>query len=846
MKHESVMFQFDPGRTLTDAACRGKACLALALAAIIATGCASGSYIAYKISPDYPKDKPGEGELPGLKNPVTVFIDSAGVPHIEALDEEDLLRAVGYMQGRARFFEMDILRRFARGRLSELVGDQPILGSSTVEFDLAMRGWGFDRQSEEDAAALDAEMKRLMEAYTDGVNRALVRYRPIEYRLLRVEPEPWKAGDIFAVGRLTAWSVTHNWQQEAVRLLLALYGGIDRSEKIYPNDWWRGPVSIKSEAPKREMPPAIAPELRTMFPPRPPVRSAPPPQGIGMRTAAAATASIEAASNSWVISGALSASGKPMTANDPHMTHMLPSILFQQHMKCPGLDAIGATVPGLPYPVFGHNASVSWGVTSAVGDVVDLYIEKSSASSPDEYETPAGPKKFEKSEETIKVRDGDRFYKRTFRIRRTVHGPALNDMYPGLFPDWAPVVALRWDTTGAAGSMTAMSRALRAADVRSFRKEMLSVVTPVSAFTAADSSGNIAIFATGSLPLRKGHLGTFPVPGWLPAYEWSGMVKPEDMPVAVSADGFFAHGNNLMEEPDRGRVFINADSAPSYRLERISELIQAKKNHDWRSMAEIQKDVFLFRGKRIAPAMISDLGSFNDLTMTEKAALDVLKAWDFHAAPESPGPVVFFLTYREAIIEAMGDELDRNGIEFMLSQRYSTNVADQWFEDTDHVVWDDRLSFATEKRRDAVRAAFRRAVAQASTAQGPDPNKWRWGALHDMHFKHLFGSKRAIAGFFNLPQSEAGGALDSVWKSHFDLGHPETPFRAMAGPAYRQVVDMADTAHGHWIIDTGSSGWAGSPNYGDQHLLWKRGELIPMLYDWKEIAAGAKAVMTLR
>ncbi len=207
---------------------------------------------------------------------------------------------------------------------------------------------------------------------------------------------------------------------------------------------------------------------------------------------------------------------------------------------------------------------------------------------------------------------------------------------------------------------------------------------------------------------------------------------------------------------------------------------------------------------------------------------------------------MFFVTYRDSVTHALRDEFEERGLEFVMAQRYSTNVADLWFDQEDHPVWEDRSTAAVEKRKDVLIGSFKRAVARLADEQGSDPLRWRWGEIHDLQIRHLFGSEKAIAGFVNLPRTEAAGGLDSVWKSHFDLGNPKAPFRTMAGPAYRQVIDLADMDHGQWLIDTGSSGWPGSPHYGDRHELWKQGQYLPMVSSWPEIRATAEAVITLR
>ncbi|MHB8872832.1 MAG: penicillin acylase family protein, partial [Myxococcaceae bacterium] len=216
----------------------------------------------------------------------------------------------------------------------------------------------------------------------------------------------------------------------------------------------------------------------------------------------------------------------------------------------------------------------------------------------------------------------------------------------------------------------------------------------------------------------------------------------------------------------------------------------------------------------------------------DREALVLLRRWDYQAKASSTAAAIFWVTYRRAVLDAVDDELSLAGRNFFMSQRYSTNVADGWFDRADHPVWDRRGTPAGETRTTLVREAFARAVDELSEAQGSRPLTWRWGKLHFTEPKHAFGGKAALAGLVNLERTEVGGALDSIWKSHFEMGDEAHPFRAMAGPVYRMVVDLSDLSHGKWVVDTGASGWPGSPHYGDQYPLWKKGELAPMPFDW--------------
>lgn len=811
--------------------------------AMLGWGCAAWSYLGYRISPDYPGVESGTVELDGLEAPVRVVFDDLGVPHVDAASEHDLLRTVGYLHGRERFFQMDTVRRYARGRLSELVGERRVPLGSTVDLDRAMRSWGFDHSCQREAEELEPGIRALMTAYTEGVNAALARHPPIEYRLLGVEPEPWTIADSFAVGSMIAWGITHNWRQELCRLLLALHGGIERAERIYPNRPWPGDTSLHPQGDPHPLPPAVVPEMRTMF--ARPLRAEPPPAG---RTAAGPVLPLPefiGASNGWVIGGARSASGASMLVNDPHLPHMLPSIMFQQHVRCPAYEVIGVTVAGLPYVLIGHNRKVAWGMTSAVADVLDLYIERPDPNDPGRVLGPAGPEPLEQDEVIIRIRDGSDLRVKRLTVRRTRRGPVLNDMFPGLLPDAAPLVTIRGGRLGAGASMQSLGRAAAAGTVGELRAAMLGMASPINVVQAADTSGAVTLFATGEVPQRPNHLGTFPVPAWVPAYQWGPVIAQSQMPHATGGPGdFFAHANNLMFDPARAPVLFQVDSGPSYRRDRIVQLIEATPEHTIDSHAAIQGDVLLLRAGRVLPKMLDDLRGLRGRMPCEERSLWELHNWDLRAGADAVAATVFFTTYRRAIILAVEDEVDRPALEYLLSERYFTNAADGWYDDPHHPVWDDLRTDGTETRADVVRAAFRQAVGWLRvTLGGEGPAEWRWGRLHDMVPRHAFGGKVPA---FNLPRWEAPGGLDSVWKAHFDLGHPRTPFRANYGPVFRMIVDLADMDHAHWIIDTGASGWPGSPHYDDQHAVWKRLDLAPMVMDWDELTSTAAAVMTLK
>lgn len=824
---------------MTPPALRRGALVALGLTALFHAACPACSYLSYRLSPDYPRDESATVDLPGLGQPVKVYLDSLGIPHLEAHSEADLLRAVGFVHGRDRFFAMDLMRRIAQGRVSELVGEQPFLGDTTVDFDLAMLGWGLGEAARADAERVAAPMRALLQGYADGVNAACEIYEPIEYRLLGVEPEPWRIEDSFALGRLNAWSISANWRAELSRLLFALHGGVDRGQAIYPNEPGLGAASLGPETEPRPLPPAFAPELREVLPSRG-VSSGRPVGGAREATTLSAFAFSAGASNSWAVGGGRTRSGMPMTANDPHLLLMAPAMFYQMHLKAPGLDVIGYTTPGLPYVIAGHNRHLSWGTTAAVADVVDLYVERLDSC---RALGPEGWYPLETREVVVRVR-GAKPEERRFAIRRTRHGPLLNDFQPKLLPEGAPAVAVRWAFTDASASFEALARANRARTVVELRDALAGLPGPIDAWTAADTEGSVALFVNGQVPRRR-HLGTFPAPGWLAEYDWDGMVPAGEMPFAQEgADGLLAHANNSLRDPRRARVLLGADAGPRFRYQRIRQLLEQSGAHDAESFARIQTDTLSLHGGRGASLLAADLAAL-EADPIEAKARAILSRWAGECAESSAGAAVYFVTWRNLAIAALEDELDDRGLEFVLSDPFLVARLDDWLEDPEQPVWDDRRTSRVERRADLAREAFRKAVAQLVNEQGPSPQAWRWGRVHVRQIAHPLGSVERLAGLVNLPQEPASGAVDSVWKSQFDLGNPSAPFRPMGGPVVRLIVDLADLDDARWVLSTGASGWPASPHYADQHRLWARGQLAKMLFSWDDIRREARALITL-
>lgn len=824
---------------------RRTAALLLAIAIAAGTSCAASRLINYKVSPDHPRgDRDETLALPGLVDAVTVRFDEAGIPYVFATNDMDLTRALGYLHGRERFFQMDGLRRYARGRIAELIGDQPFGAVTSVQQDARMRAWGIEEAVVAEAAALDAPWRARLQAYADGVNAAVERHLPLEHRLLDVPAEPWTIEDSLAVGLLQAWSLTTNWQQEASRLVLAWWGGLERMQRIYPPEAPADELTFPAAGFLRTLPPAVSKELRAIFP------GQPPPVDKGGKDVDLLELSYAplrgGASNAWAVAGDRTASGKPIVAGDPHLQHMLPGLMFPSGLRTPAMEVAGFTVPGLPVLLIGHDRKVAWSLTAAGADGADLYVERPDPARPDHVMVPGGGYEPLRSVPLfVKVRTAKGMETRVVTVRASRHGVLLNDLYPDVMPAGLPPVALQWVKEGSVGTLKALDGMARASTVGQVREALRDWTVPGQVITTGDDSGSIGVFLAGRFPVRTAHRGTFPVPGWTAEDDWKAFVDPDRLPGGESRTGFLAHANNVVMDPLSGPSVVQVEAAPPHRHRRIVELLSAADRLTPDLVADVQVDTTLLQARRVAPRMLEDLVAQRDDDPVMTEAFEALRHWDCRATEDSPAATLYHLTFREAAFQALEDEADRAGVIFVLSNGWGSGAIDAWFEDPRHPVWDDRRTPQVETRADVVQAAFGRAVERLKKRFGPHVEKWAWGQVHRQRFQHAFGDVSSLKSYVNLPDQPAAGGQDSVWKSQFWMGRRGDDFTVVSGPVLRMVVDLADVDHGRWVVDTGVSGWPGSPHYGDQNALWRKGKSLPMRFSPDEIRDATKGVLTL-
>ncbi|MFI6508542.1 penicillin acylase family protein [Streptosporangium sp. NPDC050855] len=820
----------------------------------------------------------GELTVDGLTAKVTVYRDGTGIPHIYADSPDDLFMAQGYVHAQDRFFEMDFRRHVTAGRLSEM------FGAATLTEDRVIRTMGWRRVAEKELPLLDERTRRYLNAYAAGVNAWMRQSggfadRSLEYVLLRTtspdyRPEPWTPVDSLAWLKAMAWDLRSNMSSEIGRALAASRLPRGRVEQLWPDYPYdtNPPIVTRGSLGERGFDQDAEPGARTTEPPRRPGERAPeptqgpverapeptlrpdgPPDGrvaTGAGALARAAAAVRAVpslmgdpsggsgigSNSWVVGGGHTRSGKPLLANDPHLSAGMPSVWYQaglhcriKNAECP-FDVTGFTFSGVPGVIIGHNDRVAWGFTNLGPDVADLYLERTRE---DSYLFMGDWKPMATRVETIKVAGGADV---RLTVRDTMHGPIISDVMkdaegtlPGMgavLGQEADAVALQWTALEPGRTADSIFALNTAQDWQQFRRAASGFEVPAQNLVYADTAGNIGYQAPGRIPVRTRGDGTWPVPGWTGEYAWRSTIPFDELPSVYNPpQGYIVTANNAVVDPDRYPHDLTRDWAYGYRSRRILDRLgRAVKDGkvDVAAMSALQQDDHNGFARFLVPRLtaVEVAGPVRD-------ALALLRGWD-HSQGAGSAPAMYFnAVWRHLLIETFNDDLPEGA---------RPDGGDRWFEVVrvmlerpDDAFWDDRATPRAETRDDMLRRAMAAAYDELTAELGPDPGDWRWGDLHSLELVHqTFGTSGIgpIEWLFNRGPFPVAGGDDAVNAAGWDV---QEDYTVGWLPSMRMVVDLADLDGSRWINLTGASGHAFHDNYWDQAPLWADGRTVPML-----------------
>ena len=711
--------------------------------------------------------------------PIEIVRDKWGVPHIYAETQDDLFFAQGYMAARDRLWQIDLWRRAATGKLSE------VLGPKSVERDrlaLLLRYRG-DWNAEWTSYAPDTW--RIATAFTEGINfyiRSRGVRRSADFRLAGYDPGLWTPNDILS--RLPALPMASNLIREVIRAQEIQHFGLPTVIKFLPVD------------------PAVPIAI---------------PNGLNLGdiTADSVTAFSEAVgaiesgspgSNNWAVSGALTVSGKPLLASDPHRAINAPSLRRTVHLVAPGWNVIGAGEPALPGVALGHNEDVAFGFTIAGIDQQDLYVEKLHAVDGDRYEYKGEWKKVEIETQRIAVK-GEK--PRAVELRYTIHGPVLH-----VDSLRRRAYVLRWtgQEPGTAGYLAALSLA-RAHDWTQFSAAMARYKAPAENMVYADTKGNIGWIVGGLTPVRKNWNGLLPAPGHSGEFEWSGFLDPSELPRSYNPPaGFVATANNNILPPGYSKP-LQYEWAPGFRVDRIREMLGAKgRKFSAADMERLQGDVVSLPARRFQAVLRRVKPQW---TGARAAALKRILAWDCAVTADSVPAMIFELW------------LVRIPPRVFPSPALAVRVGEPMLLAT-------LESMAPAALEPALAKSLDESLAELERAFGADTNMWQWGRVHQFQFQHPLG-KLGFGGSYARP-----GDADTVNST------AGARFRQTNGASYRQVIDLADWDRSTMTNAPGESGDPESPFYSNLAEDWAAGRYHPMVYSRKAVEAAAAERIVLR
>jgi len=795
----------------------------------------------------------GTLHLAGLEGRVEVLRDEWGVPHIYAGSAHDLFFAQGYVHAQDRLWQMELQRRIGSGRLSE------VLGEITLEVDRFFRTVGLNRAAEAEFDALDADTRGVLEAYAAGVNAYLTsdaRRRPVEFKLLRFDPEPWQPVDSVYWAKVMAWNLGCNWDSELIRARLAARLGVDLAADLEP--WFpadnpaivqgRGLAEGGAPPPNGWRSEALRDALRLvegLFQPRSvepgPAEPLPGPLQVGARGGG---------SNQWVVAGSRTGNGKPLLANDTHMPLQIPAIWYQVLLDGGEYRVAGVSFPGVPGVIIGHNERCAWGLTTAWQDAQDLYVERLNPASPHQYEFRSAWLNAEVINEEIRVKGRSAPVIQEVVVTR--HGPIIS----GLIGETTPL-ALRWVALEPSNLLRSVLGYNRAQDWREFRSALADWSTPAHNFVYADVDGNIGFLQAGWMPVRAGGLGNpvpdsspfrgpAPIPGWTGENDWQFYLPLDELPQTYNpAGGWLVSANNLVVDATYPH-YLSADLENPCRARRVADLLASQQTFTADDFARFQRDTYSAQAARF----VRHLLAIEPGSEPERRALELLKQWDGRLEPDSVAASLYQVSRLRALhlffdphlgdlagqyiglgLTPMGDVSLYHGRSFVrLLDLLDGQTADVWLRDP--------ASGAVRSPPALLGQALREAMALLQEEIGPDMARWQWGRLNKVHFAHPVGSVKPLNLIFNRGPYPVGGDQDTLLRAR---NVPRFPFPPVGTvPALRFIADLNDWEKCRIVIAGSQSGHVASRHYADQIPLWLAGRYRPMPFARAQVECAAR------
>lgn len=744
----------------------------------------------------------GDINLPGLKEPVEVIRDRWGIAHIYAKNQPDLFFAQGFVAAQDRLFQIDLWRRQGAGEMAE------VFGPEYVAADRFARLMKYRGDMEAEWTSYSPDTKEIATSFTSGINACIDQIGvgeklPIEFQILGFKPKKWKPADV--LGRMSGIYMSQNFRNEIMRAQLIAAVGIEKAR-------WMAPV----DPPRDYISPLNVEELKA----------------IGKSILADYEAATKAfsftpsktESNNWVVSGARSASGKPLLASDPHRAIALPSLRYLVHLNAPGWNVIGAGEPGLPGVAIGHNEHIAWGFTIIGVDQADFYVEETNPLIAHEYKVNGKWVPMDRARETIAVK-GEKDC--TVDLHFTRHGPVL---YRDANRNRA--YALEWAGSDPGGAAYLGSLAVgRAKNQKEFLEALKSWHVPGLNFVYADVEGNTGWIAAARIPIRPKHDGLLPVPGD-GGFEWNGYLKVPQYPQSFNPkSGWLATANHNII-PEGYTRQIGYEFAPPYRFQRIQSVLESKEKWTLDDFRKLQHDEVSVPAQTLARI-------FANTRFGDKVAQAYQKQfveWKGNLTADSTLGPLYALWWREIYETMLTPHLNKEQQKDFGSLVTPAIILNAFREPRHH--WFGPNVFITPP--EILRTTL--GTAMNKLRELPMPKQSRWGALHTATFRHPLSTlDPAIARAFNIGPFERGGDVNTPNNTRYN-----DKFEQIHGASYRHLIDLADWDKAIATSTPGQSGQPGSSHYSDLAPMWAKAEYFPLAFSRKMVDGAAQHNLKLK
>lgn len=750
----------------------------------------------------------GEVVFQNISKETTVYFDHYGVPHIYSDSEKDAMTVLGYVHAQDRLWQMELMRRIAPGRLSEL------FGSKALKNDMFFAGIGIDENSEKAITDLDknSETYQLAIAYVDGVNQYIENGKtPVEFQLVGIKKEKFTLKDVYNIFGFMSFSFAMAQKTDPLLTDIRDKLGIEYL-KDFGLDGSFSKTQLRNYDGKSNGYAQISKSIAGLL------DDSPAPAFIG--------------SNSWVIGARKTKNGKVILANDPHIGFSQPGTWYEAHIETPKYEMYGYYLAGTPFPLLGHNRNYAYGLTMFENDDLDLFQEEENPKIANQYKTVDGYRNFNIRQKEIKVKDSASVI---LTIKESEHGPIINGLLSTV-TNTKPI-AMSWIYTQEKNQiLDAVHSISHANGLNDFYKNIELIHAPGLNIMYGDAKNNIAWITSGKLyKLEKSVNPNFILNGANGIDDKKEFLPFSKNPSAINPPWNYVYSSNNQPEAVDGYLYPGY-YLPQDRAKRITSLLEPKNN--W--IASDVKKMITDNTSAVAPEIISNWTLvINEKTLNpnQKRAIKILKGWNGSNTLKETAPTIYNKWVYCYLKNTFQDELGTADFKALLGTHIIKQVIAFQSANATSLWWDNvATKNRKETRQDILKQSFIEAIAALEKQLGSDTSEWTWSKVHKLECQHPIGKVAVFRKFFNVTPGEIDGSNEVINNQMF-VYNDSGVYEVKAGPSSRRVIDFSDIENSYSILPSGQSGNPMSKHYRDQAAMYVKGQFRKMLLNKKEIIA---------